>query len=220
MPIAPSGRAGTRDDEPLAPIARRPVAQRLAKCCFDIVVALGALALLSPLLLVIAFAIRRDDGGPILFRQVREGRLRSTFTILKFRTMMHRRHAAFEQAHRNDPRVTWIGAYLRAVSFDELPQLLNVLRGSLSLVGPRPHVPELSERYAARIDGYYERLLVRPGITGLAQINGERGETRMLAQMAARVHWDRIYVRTWSVAGDLTICARTLLIPLGQDRAY
>jgi lipopolysaccharide/colanic/teichoic acid biosynthesis glycosyltransferase len=220
MPIAPCRHTGNWDDEPLATIARRSAAQRLAKCCFDIVAALAALVLLSPLLVVIALAIRRDDGGPILFRQIREGRQRGIFTILKFRTMAHRRNTAFEQAHRNDPRVTWIGAYLRAVSFDELPQLLNVLRGSLSLVGPRPHVPELSARYAAHIEGYYERLLVRPGITGLAQINGERGETRMLAQMAARVHWDRIYVRTWSVAGDLAICVRTLLIPLGQDRAY
>jgi len=195
-------------------------AQRIAKRSFDIAVALVALVLLSPLLLVIAIAIRLDSNGPILFRQVREGYLLSAFTILKFRTMLHRGQPRFEQARRDDPRVTTVGAYLRAASFDELPQLFNVLSGSLSLVGPRPHVPELSARYATRIEGYYERLDVRSGITGLAQISGLRGETETLARMAARVRVDQEYVRTWTFAGDLVICIKTLFTPLGQDRAY
>jgi putative colanic acid biosysnthesis UDP-glucose lipid carrier transferase len=201
-------------------IRRASLAQRVGKRGFDIAVASVALILLLPLLLVIALAIRRDDHGPVIFRQVREGYLRSHFAILKFRTMKHRRQAVFEQAQPDDPRVTPLGAYLRAASFDELPQLLNVLHGTLSVVGPRPHVPELSARYAPRIPGYYERLLVRPGMTGLAQINGERGETGTLEQMAARVRLDCLYARTWTVVGDVAICIRTLLDPLGQDRAY
>jgi putative colanic acid biosynthesis UDP-glucose lipid carrier transferase len=196
------------------------VAQRIAKRGFDIVVALAGLVLLMPLLLIIALAIWRDGDGPILFRQTREGYRRSRFTILKFRTMVHGGQGAFVQARPDDPRVTVVGAYLRASSFDELPQLLNVLSGSLSLVGPRPHVPELSQRYAALIEGYYERLDVKPGITGLAQIAGLRGETETLAQMAARVSLDREYARGWSFAGDLVICLKTLFIPLSQDRAY
>jgi lipopolysaccharide/colanic/teichoic acid biosynthesis glycosyltransferase len=169
--------------------ATASVAQRFAKRGFDIVVALAGLVLLMPLLLVIAFAIWRDGDGPILFRQVREGYRRSRFTILKFRTMVDRGEPGFVQARPDDPRVTVVGGYLRASSFDELPQLLNVLSGSLSLVGPRPHVPELSRRYAPLIEGYYERLDVKPGITGLAQIAGLRGETETLAQMAAGSAW-------------------------------
>jgi putative colanic acid biosynthesis UDP-glucose lipid carrier transferase len=199
---------------------RTALPQRVAKRSFDVVAALTAILLLAPLLLVIAVAIRRDSRGPVLFRQTREGYRRSTFVILKFRTMVDRGPCRFEQARPNDPRVTAVGAYLRASSFDELPQLFNVLAGTLSLVGPRPHVPELSARYAAFIDGYYERLDVRPGITGLAQISGLRGETETLSQMAARVRFDQRYVRTWTFAGDLAICLKTLFIPLHQDRAY
>src|SRR5271165_4599687 len=207
-------------DGPL-PRARRGSAVRSAvKRTIDVVVALIALVLFSPLLLVIAVAIRRDSDGPILFRQVREGYRCSTFTILKFRTMVNRGTSRFEQARPGDPRVTSVGAYLRASSFDELPQLLNVLSGSLSLVGPRPHVPELSARFATEIDGYYERLDVRPGITGLAQVNGLRGETETLQRMEARVRFDRHYVRTWSLAGDLAICLKTVKNPLRHDRAY
>ncbi len=219
------GRAGiVRDDladaEPSGPLLSAPVAQRAAKRAFDLLVALVTPVLLLPLLLVIALAIRRDSDGPILFRQRREGYRLSTFTLLKFRTMVDGAAGGFRQARPNDPRVTGVGAYLRAASLDELPQLFNVLCGSLSVVGPRPHVPELSACYAARIEGYYERLAVRPGITGLAQIHGLRGETETLSQMAARVRLDRIYARHWTFAGDLAICLRTLLLPLDQDRAY
>jgi putative colanic acid biosynthesis UDP-glucose lipid carrier transferase len=193
---------------------------RLAKRSFDVLVATSAIALLVPLMAVIAAAVWRDSPGPVLFRQLREGYRRSRFTILKFRTMVDRRQPQFVQARRNDPRVTRIGAYLRAASLDELPQLFNVLRGELSMVGPRPHMPELSARFAPRIEGYYERLDAPPGMTGLAQISGLRGETETLALMAARVRLDRQYVRTWSFRGDLSICLKTLLMPLEHDRAY
>jgi lipopolysaccharide/colanic/teichoic acid biosynthesis glycosyltransferase len=192
-------------------------ASRVAKRCFDVLVAAASIVLLLPLLAAIAVAIKWDGPGPVLFTQLREGYRRSRFTILKFRTMVDRREPQFEQARRNDPRVTRLGAYLRAASFDELPQLFNVLFGHLSLVGPRPHMPELSARFAPRIEGYYERLEAPPGLTGLA---GLRGETETLELMAARVRFDRLYVRTWTFWGDLAICVKTLLMPLGQDRAY
>jgi lipopolysaccharide/colanic/teichoic acid biosynthesis glycosyltransferase len=195
-------------------------ASRLAKRCFDVLVAAASIVLLLPLLAAIAVAITWDSPGPVLFMQLREGYRRSRFTILKFRTMVDRREPHFEQARRKDPRVTRVGAYLRAASFDELPQLFNVLMGHLSLVGPRPHMPELSARFAPRIEGYYERLEAPPGLTGLAQIAGLRGETETLELMAARVRFDRLYVRTWTFWGDLAICVRTLVMPLGQDRAY
>jgi putative colanic acid biosynthesis UDP-glucose lipid carrier transferase len=193
---------------------------RLLKRGLDLSVAAAGLLLCAPLLLVIALAIRRDTPGPVLFRQVREGYRRRDFTILKFRTMSDRRHSVFEQARRNDPRVTRVGAYLRAASFDELPQLFNILAGSLSLVGPRPHVPALSARFAPYIEGYYERLDVLPGLTGLAQVSGLRGETETLEKMAERIKCDRIYVKTGSLFGDIAICIKTVFIPLGHDHAY
>ena len=204
----------------LEPPRRVALAQLLVKRGVDLGVALAGLVLLAPLLLVIAAAVRRDSFGPVLFRQIREGYRLSNFTILKFRTMQARGPAGFAQARPNDPRVTRVGAYLRAASFDELPQLFNVLSGRLSLVGPRPHVPALSARWAPLIPGYYERLEVRPGITGLAQISGLRGETETLARREARVRRDRDYVRGWSLTGDLAILLRTLANPLGDDHAY
>jgi putative colanic acid biosynthesis UDP-glucose lipid carrier transferase len=203
-----------------SPHQRRPLIQRYAKRGFDLAVSLIAIVFLAPLMLVISYAIKREGGGPVLFRQTREGFRRSSFTILKFRTMAQAASAGFRQARPNDPRVTPVGAYLRAASFDELPQLFNVLGGSLSLVGPRPHVPELSARFAPQIEGYYERLDAPPGLTGLAQIADLRGETETLQQMSARIRFDRAYVRGWSFWGDVMICLKTLLIPLGQDRAY
>jgi putative colanic acid biosynthesis UDP-glucose lipid carrier transferase len=145
------------------------------------------------------------------------------FAILKFRTMAAQKAGevgVFEQARRADPRVTKVGGFLRQSSLDELPQLLNVLGGSMSLVGPRPHVAALSARFAPHIPGYYERLGAKPGITGLAQISGCRGETATVAQMAARVTLDRAYVERPSLQKDLLICVRTLQSSIGSDDAY
>jgi lipopolysaccharide/colanic/teichoic acid biosynthesis glycosyltransferase len=208
------------DGRPPHPPASDLLSRRLAKRCFDLVVATVAIVLLVPLLAVIACAVKRDSRGPVLFLQLREGYRRSSFTILKFRTMVDRHDPDGDQARRNDPRVTRIGRYLRAASFDELPQLFNVLLGHLSLVGPRPHHPQLSARFAPLIEGYYERLDARPGLTGLAQISGLRGETETVELMAARIRVDRLYVHTWTFWGDIVICFKTLLLPLGQDRAY
>jgi putative colanic acid biosynthesis UDP-glucose lipid carrier transferase len=197
-----------------------PAGAFVLKRAFDIGAACIGLLLSAPLLCVIARVIKGDSPGDILFRQVREGYRRRHFTILKFRTMRQEAQPVFEQARRSDRRVTRVGAYLRAASFDELPQLWNILTGTLSLVGPRPHVPELSQRFAPYIEGYYERLDVLPGLTGLAQISGCRGETETLAKMAARIECDRRYVRNNSFLGDLTICINTMFIPLGHDGAY
>ena len=185
---------------------------QFVKRAFDFVAAFAAVLLLAPLLVVISVAIRRDSKGPILFRQLREGYRRSLFTILKFRTMVDKTKdlTEFQQARKVDPRVTRVGAYLRRSSFDELPQLLNVLAGHMSLVGPRPHVPALSARYAGLVEGYYDRLNALPGITGLAQISGYRGETDTPKKMAGRIRWDLEYIARWSFMGDLRICFRTL----------
>lgn len=195
---------------------------QFVKRAFDFVAAFAAVLLLAPLLVVISVAIRRDSKGPILFRQLREGYRRSLFTILKFRTMVDKPNdlTEFQQARKVDPRVTRVGAYLRRSSFDELPQLLNVLAGHMSLVGPRPHVPALSARYAGLVDGYYDRLSALPGITGLAQISGYRGETDTPKKMAGRIRWDLEYIARWSFMGDLRICFRTLSRSLGEDGAY
>jgi len=193
------------------------------KRIFDVCVAGAALVLLAPLMLLIAERIRRDSEGPALFYQDREGFLGKPFAILKFRTMATPATGefnVFEQAKRSDPRITRVGAFLRQSSLDELPQLLNVLRGSMSLVGPRPHVTALSERFAPLIQGYYERLRAKPGITGLAQVSGCRGETATVAQMAARIDLDRAYVAQRSLWQDLLICVRTLRSSIGGDDAY
>jgi putative colanic acid biosynthesis UDP-glucose lipid carrier transferase len=199
------------------------VLHHAGKRIIDICGAGAALVLLGPLLLLIADRIRRDSEGPALFRQDREGFLGKPFAILKFRTMAMPPTGetdVFEQARRADPRVTRVGAFLRQSSLDELPQLLNVLDGSMSLVGPRPHVSALSARFAPQIPGYYERLGAKPGITGLAQISGCRGETATVAQMAARISLDRAYVAQPSLRQDLLICLHTLNHSIGGDDAY
>jgi lipopolysaccharide/colanic/teichoic acid biosynthesis glycosyltransferase len=125
---------------------------------------------------MISAAIRLDSRGPALYRQVRVGRDGELFTCLKFRSMTHAPESAFRQAQRNDPRVTRVGAWLRRTNLDELPQFINVLMGEMSMVGPRPHVPDLDHVFAEQIGDYKRRQSVRPGVTGLAQISGYRGE--------------------------------------------
>jgi putative colanic acid biosysnthesis UDP-glucose lipid carrier transferase len=196
---------------------------RSGKRIFDLTASAGALFMLAPLLIVVAAAIRRDSDGKVLFRQLREGHHGAPFRIFKFRTMVVRQDddtLAFTQTQLGDPRVTRVGAYLRRSSFDELPQLLNTFGGSMSLVGPRPHVPALSARFASRIEGYDQRLAAKPGLTGLAQVSGCRGETETVEKMAARVRLDRDYVAHPSLLADVRICLRTLRTALGNDDAY
>lgn len=188
------------------------------KRTMDIVLAGLGLVLLSPLLLLLAAAIRLTSPGPALFRQRRYGLDGKEILIYKFRSMrVCEDGPEVTQAHRDDPRITRVGALLRRTSLDELPQLINVLQGKMSLVGPRPHAVAHNEQYRRLIDGYMIRHKVRPGITGLAQVNGLRGETNTLEKMTARVSFDLEYLRNWSPWLDAKILFRTVWVVL-RDR--
>ncbi len=188
--------------------------QSLLKRAMDATLALAALIVLAPLLLLIALIIRLDSPGPALYRQVRNGRHGGEFLMLKFRTLRVEACApptgGFRQITGNDLRVTRVGRFLRWTSLDELPQLLNVLRGEMAIVGPRPHAVTHTEHYSRRIARYGSRHIVKPGITGWAQVNGLRGETETLEKMEQRVGYDLYYVEHWSLIFDLRIIARTL----------
>ncbi len=185
------------------------------KRTLDLAVATGALVLLALPMIVLALLVRLDSPGPALFRQTRTGLDGRTFRMLKFRTM---HHAAAEpdrcrQARRNDPRITRLGRWLRRTSFDELPQLFNVLRGEMSIVGPRPHAAgsRAGERLFEDVTRLYPaRHRVRPGMTGLAQIRGLRGETDTEDKLLRRVHADLEYIERWSLRLDLAIIWRTV----------
>lgn len=178
--------------------------------------------LLLPLMVLIAIAIKLDSPGPVLFRQERYGFVNRIFRINKFRTMRFVETPEKEtiQATRDDPRVTRVGRFLRRTSLDELPQLFNVLNGTMSLVGPRPHAIDHNESYAQIIRGYFARHRVKPGITGWAQVNGFRGETKAVETMEARVKYDIYYTENWSLLFDLRILAMTTLVWLGGRNAY
>ncbi|MFO0104881.1 MAG: exopolysaccharide biosynthesis polyprenyl glycosylphosphotransferase, partial [Cyanobium sp.] len=181
---------------------------------FDLILAGLGLVLISPLLLVIALAVALSSPGPILFLQDRYGLDGSRFRIYKFRTMRVMEagdQPNLRQACRHDPRVTPVGRLLRRWSLDELPQLLNVLRGEMSLVGPRPHAVQHNELYRQQIPGYMQRHAFKPGITGLAQVEGWRGETTTLEAMARRVEADLRYQQHWSIRLDIKILLKTLL---------
>jgi putative colanic acid biosynthesis UDP-glucose lipid carrier transferase len=187
----------------------------------DIVISSVALLLLSPVLLLIALLVRISSDGPILFRQRRYGLDGEEIIVYKFRSMRVEEDGnKVVQAQRNDPRVTPIGAILRRSSLDELPQLINVLQGRMSLVGPRPHAVAHNELYRQVITGYMLRHKVRPGITGWAQVNGLRGETDTLDKMEARVKYDLDYLRNWSLRLDVHILIKTVATVLGDRHAY
>jgi len=188
----------------------------------DILVAGAALALLWPLMLAIAFGVKLESPGPVLFRQRRYGLDGEEFKVFKFRSMTvcDDGGARIVQARRDDPRVTRFGAFLRRYSLDELPQLLNVLGGSMSVVGPRPHAVAQNEEYRRLIQGYMIRHKVKPGITGWAQVNGLRGETRSVDRMRRRIEHDIEYMRHWSMALDFRIMLRTALVVLKDPNAY
>jgi len=187
--------------------------QRL-KRLFDLLVAALALVLLAPLFLLIALLVATTSPGPVFFSQDRYGLDGRPFRMRKFRTMTVTEDGAtpgLQQARRDDPRVTPVGRVLRRWSLDELPQLLNVLDGSMSLVGPRPHAVDHNEHYRQLIPGYMQRHSFKPGMTGLAQVEGWRGETAELSAMARRVEADLRYQRDWSLSLDLRILLRTVL---------
>lgn len=170
------------------------------------------LILISPFLTLIALAIKLDSPGPVFFRQARKGWSGRVFHIWKFRSMfVHQPEAGVvQQATRNDPRITRVGAFLRKTSLDELPQVFNVLKGEMSLVGPRPHAVQHDEQYSKGIDTYFARHNIKPGITGLAQVRGLRGETTEIERMQQRIEADIEYINNWSLWLDFTILLRTL----------
>ena len=185
--------------------------QAAAKRIFDICVAFAALVLLSPLFLVIAILIKRDSPGPVFFRQRRRGYNLREFRIWKFRTMSTQDDGDhIQQATAADTRVTRLGEVLRRTNLDELPQLINVLMGEMSIVGPRPHAVAHDRLFETRIAKYGRRLNVRPGITGWAQVNGHRGPTETDAAMRARVEYDLYYIDNWSITLDLYVMFATL----------
>jgi len=194
--------------------------ERAVKRTLDVVGSVTAILFLSPLFLMAAIAIKLDSGGPIIFRQRRTGFNAKEFVIFKFRTMTVLEDGeAIIQACRGDLRATRVGKFLRRSSIDELPQLLNVLKGEMSLVGPRPHAVAHDREYEVHIADYGFRQHIKPGITGWAQVNGLRGETRSLETMTERVKLDLWYINNWSLGFDINILARTCFEVL-RDRAY
>jgi len=194
---------------------RRPplsTRERVLKRTIDLIFAGFGLVLLFPLMLIVAALIKLDSPGPIFFVQRRNGFSGRSFRIFKFRTMRVLEDGpSIRQATSNDPRVTPLGRWLRKTSIDELPQLVNVLSGDMSLVGPRPHAAAHNDEYEKLIDNYAFRYHVKPGISGWAQVNGYRGETRTVDLMAQRVALDLWYIDNWSIWLDVRIMARSLV---------
>ncbi|MEL7444530.1 MAG: exopolysaccharide biosynthesis polyprenyl glycosylphosphotransferase [Pseudomonadota bacterium] len=197
---------------------------RAAKRGFDVVVALLGLIVLSPVLVAVAIAIKLEDRGPILFVQRRLGRGNQFFDMLKFRSMRHENLDADgnRSTSRDDDRITRIGAFIRSTSIDELPQLLNVLRGDMSIVGPRPHAlgSQANNKYFWEVDArYWKRHSLKPGLTGLAQVRGHRGATEQEKDLTDRLQSDLEYIAGWSLRRDLEIVFQTIWV-LRHDNAY
>ena len=179
------------------------------------------LILVSPLLILIAVAIKIGSPGPIIFKQRRYGLDGEEIVVYKFRSMrVCEDGGSIRQAKVGDDRITRLGAFLRKTSLDELPQFVNVLQGRMSIVGPRPHAVAHNEIYRNLIKGYMIRHKVKPGITGWAQVNGCRGETKTLDRMQGRIDYDLDYLRNWSLRLDLRIIAKTILLVFKDSAAY
>ncbi|MGB3711585.1 MAG: sugar transferase [Erythrobacter sp.] len=229
-PIADLGALGINSYEGVnnttLVVSRGPLGlrSRVAKRLFDLVVAGVALVVLSPLLLFVALRIKLEDGGSILFVQRRLGRGNQFFDMYKFRSMRPGKLDAdgAKSTARNDDRVTKIGAFMRRTSIDELPQLLNVLKGEMSIVGPRPHAlgSRANDKYFWEVDAqYWARHCLKPGLTGLAQVRGHRGATVQEKDLTDRLQSDLEYVAGWSLRRDLEIVLATVSV-LNHDRAY
>jgi Undecaprenyl-phosphate glucose phosphotransferase len=220
----PSSSVGSLSGVAVLDVVQNPLTgwRAMLKGMEDKLVSTLALVVLSPLLIAVALAVRFTSPGPILFRQPRYGFNNQIFHVFKFRSMYHNRppETGTPQATKNDPRVTPVGRFIRRTSLDELPQLFNVLEGTMSLVGPRPHAIDHNELYGGVIESYFARHRMKPGITGWAQVNGLRGETDTPEKMRARVKFDLQYIEKWSLWLDLKIIVKTALIVLFQNTAY
>ena len=217
-PISLGGKCNLWDDQPGWDAAVKRIT--------DVTIASIALLLLGLPMLLLVLAMWCHGDGPALFRQQRIGLNNRPFTMLKFRTMRageDEATGACRQATRDDPRVTRLGRFLRRTSFDELPQLLNVLAGTMSLVGPRPHAPgtcAAGQPFETLTGRYAQRHRVKPGMTGLAQVRGWRGETDTVEKLLRRVDSDLEYIATWTLRHDLLIIARTVVTVLLMRNAY
>lgn len=188
------------------------------KRVLDVVIALVGMIVTAVLFLPIAVGIKLSSRGPIFFKQKRTGLHGKEFTCYKFRTMTVNDESDTRQATNDDPRKTRFGEFLRRTSLDELPQVINVIAGDMSIVGPRPHMLSHTDMYKELLAGYMHRHDMKPGITGWAQVNGYRGPTPQLWMMEKRLEYDLWYVDNWSLALDLKILYRTLLIILIGDK--
>lgn len=195
---------------------------RFIKRSFDLVFSgIFILLIFSWLVPIIGLLIKLESKGPVFFKQPRHGKDNKNFLCWKFRTMTFQKNAEFKQAIKNDNRITKVGAILRKTSIDELPQFINVFLGDMSVVGPRPHPIKLNEEFQPKIDRFWQRHAVKPGITGLAQAKGFRGETAELSDMSGRVKLDRFYVKNWSLILDFKIILLTAMtIIKGDQNAY
>ena len=215
-------RMETIDGVPVLAVCESPFygIDGLVKRVSDFIIASTILMMISPIMLAIAAGVKLDSPGPVLFKQRRYGLDGREIVVYKFRSMRVLEDGdTIRQATRGDPRVTAFGAFLRASSLDELPQFINVLQGRMSVVGPRPHAIAHNEMYRKLIRGYMIRHKVRPGITGLAQVNGARGETDTLEKMRQRIDYDLAYLRNWSLVLDLKIILKTIVV-LRKHNAY
>ena len=220
-------RHSSRTSDDLLIAVERPLKhwRALQKLVFDQIMAMLALIALLPLLITIAILIKLDSPGPVFFRQPRIGFNNQTFRIYKFRTMYHHMADLLAdcQTTRGDARITPLGKWLRRFSIDELPQLLNVLQGDMSLVGPRPHAPNTKaagKLFEAAVPGYAARHRVKPGITGWAQVNGWRGETQTTEQIRKRVELDLHYIQNWSLGLDVKILILTIMREFVSPNAF
>ena len=216
-------RVDTVDGMPVIAVCESPCygVNALLKRASDLLLSASILLLTAPVLLAIALAVKMTSQGPVLFKQRRYGLDGREIVVYKFRTMTCMEDGdVVTQATRDDPRTTRIGKVLRKYSLDELPQFLNVLQGRMSVVGPRPHAVAHNEAYRKLIRGYMIRHKVKPGITGLAQVRGLRGETDTLDKMRARIECDLEYLRNWSLWLDLTIVLRTVGVVLRRTGAF
>jgi putative colanic acid biosynthesis UDP-glucose lipid carrier transferase len=219
--VLPGAEAAKTRADPVAGRSGREAAQSGLKRTLDVCGAGALLLMLLPLLLLIALAVALDSRGPILFRQTRTGLNGKPFQILKFRSMRVMEDGeVVKQATRHDNRITRVGGFLRRSSLDELPQLINVLRGDMSLVGPRPHALAHDRYFGDLLPDYGRRFRTRPGITGLSQVSNLRGETKTIDEMRRRIETDNRYIDDWSIRTDASILIRTAVLVWKDDQAY
>ncbi|WP_460512472.1 sugar transferase [Cyclobacterium sediminis] len=204
------------------PVAIFNESQQLLKRTFDVTLSLLlTVVIFSWLFPLIGLLIKLNSSGPVFFQQLRHGKDNVPFYCYKFRTMYINDQADTKQATKDDPRITWIGKFLRKTSLDELPQFFNVIRGEMSIVGPRPHAMPMNYKFSAEIDNFMFRHTVKPGITGLAQAKGFRGETKDFYDIYSRCKLDIFYVNNWSPILDVKIIIWTIFsLLLSKDEVY